>query len=256
MRQHAAKIRPTLRVLFASLIILSLFSHIASADNNTPERRETAKAQFDRAEKDRQALEARPENARSLKDYTALVSTYKRVSLITAHAAEVPPALNQVAELYRTMGDLFDEKYYQLAIDSYQFLLREYPTSRYREEAMLAIARIEQDDLHDSVLAQNSFEQFLALHPRSTHAAEVRAALDKLNASNAPAKPAPEPLAVKDRSKPERAEGNRRANGHGSRSAHNRHKARIARRNHLPGRPRFRRLLAFVPGTRTPTRAS
>ena len=202
MRQHAAKIRPTLRVLFASLLILSLFPRIASADNNSPERRGSAKDQFDRAEKDRQALEARPENGRTLKDFTSLVSAYKRVSLITSHAAEVPAALNQVAGLYRTMGDLFDEKYYQSAIDSYQFLLREYPTTKFREQAMLAIAWIELDDLHDGVLAQRSFEQFLALHPRSTHAAEVHAALDKLNASNAPAKPAPQPLAVKDRQNP------------------------------------------------------
>src|ERR1700687_2345802 len=98
VRKQAAKIRPTLRVLFASLVILSLFSHIARADKNTPERRESAEDQLDRARKDNPALG----------------SAYKRVSLITAHAAEVPPALNQVAELYRTMGDLFDEKYYQL----------------------------------------------------------------------------------------------------------------------------------------------
>jgi N-acetylmuramoyl-L-alanine amidase len=191
-----------LRVFFASLLILSLFPRIANADNNSPERRVSAKDQFDRAEKDRQALEARPETARTLKDFTALVSGYKRVSLITSHAAEVPAALNQVAQLYRTMGDLFDEKYYQSAIDSYQFLLREYPTTKFREQAMLAIAWIELDDLHDAVLAQRSFEQFLALHPRSTHAAEVHAALDKLNASHAPAKPTPQPLTAKDRPNP------------------------------------------------------
>jgi len=74
----------------------------------------------------RQALEARAEGSRVLKDYTSLVSTYKRVYLITPRAPEVPAALNQVAELYRTMGDLFAEKYYQLAVNSFQFLLR-YP---------------------------------------------------------------------------------------------------------------------------------
>ncbi len=87
------------------------------------------------------------------------------------------------------MGDLFDAKYYQRSIDSFQFLLREYPTSKYREDALLAIAHIEQDDLHDPALAQKTYEQFLALHPRSPHAAEVRAALDKLNAASASTKP-------------------------------------------------------------------
>src|SRR5579863_2644798 len=153
LRQNAAKTRPILRVLFASLILLSIFPMAAAAaDNNTPERRETAKDQFDRAEKDRQALEAIPENARTLKQYASLATSYKRVYLITPHAAEVPAALNEVAELYRSMGDLFDVKYYQSALDSYQFLLHDYPTSRFREEAMLAVARIQEEDLHVAAL--------------------------------------------------------------------------------------------------------
>ena len=98
--------------------------------NNSPSRRDAAKAQFERAEKARQALEARPENARTLKDYTALVIEYQRVYLITSHAADVPASLNQVAELFRTMGDLFDAKYYQRSIDSFQFLLQSYPTKQ------------------------------------------------------------------------------------------------------------------------------
>src|ERR1700687_372849 len=199
VRQHAAKIRPILRVLFASLIVLSLFSRLAVADTSAPARRDAAKSQFDRAEKDRQTLEARPENSRSLKDYASLVNTYKRVYLITPHAAEVPAALNEVAELYRSMGDLFDEKYYQLAINSYQFLVREYPANRYREDAMLAIGKIERDDLHDLVLAKTSYEEFLALHPRSPHAQEVRAILDQLRGAGAAARPAPKISAAKGR---------------------------------------------------------
>jgi N-acetylmuramoyl-L-alanine amidase len=200
LRSHAATIRPGSRIFFAFFIALSLFSGVARADKFST-LRETARAQFDRAEKDRQALEARPENSRSLKDYTSLVASYRRVCLITPRAAEVPRALNQVAELYRTIGDLFDEKYYQSAVDSYQFLLREYPTSQYREAAMLAIARIAQDDLHDPVLAQKSYEEFLAMHPRSAHAAEVRATLDRLrlDAASAAESDVKTPV-VKDRS--------------------------------------------------------
>jgi N-acetylmuramoyl-L-alanine amidase len=186
LRQKAAKIRPTLRVVFASLLILSIFPRIASgAETNSAEKREAAKAQLDRAEKARQDVESRPENARTLKEYTSLVLEYKRVYLITPRAMPAPVALNQVAGLYRTMGDLFSEKYYQSAVEAYQFLLREYPTTRYREDALLAIARIEQDDLHDAVRAQKSYEQFLALHPRSSHAAEVTAILEAMKAPDA-----------------------------------------------------------------------
>ncbi len=184
-----------LRVPFACAALLSLFFLVfpsnARADDNSS-RREAAKAQFDRAEKARAALEAKAENARSLKEYTDLVIQYQRVYLTTSHGAEVPAALNEVAVLFRTMGDLFDAKYYQRSIDSFQFLMKEYPASKYRDDAAIAIAQIEQDDLHDSVLAQKSYEQFLALHPRSQRAAEVRAALDKLkNDAASAAKSAP-----------------------------------------------------------------
>jgi N-acetylmuramoyl-L-alanine amidase len=199
LRRDAATIRPILRTFFAFLVFLCFFPGVARADNFSA-RRETAKNQFDRAEKERQTLEARPEKNRSLKDYTAVLNTYRRVVLITPRAAEVPAALNQVAGLYRVMGHLFNEKYYQLAVNSYQFLLREYPASRYREDAMLAIGKIEQNDLHDSVLAKTSYEEFLSLHPRSPHANEVRAILAQLRGPSGPAKPVPKISPAKDRS--------------------------------------------------------
>jgi len=195
LRRDAATIRfqPILRVLLAAIAVLSFFPLSGRADQSSSSRREAAKAQFERAEKARAALEAKPENTRSPKEYTALVIEYQRVYLTTSHSAEVPTALYEVALLFRTMGDLFDAKYYQRSIDSFQFLMKQYPTSKYREDAPLAIAQIERDDLHDTALAQKTYEQFLAQHPRSPHAAEVHAALDKLklNADSAAAKPAP-----------------------------------------------------------------
>ena len=200
LRQEAATIRPILRALFASALVLSLFPLAGRADDSTSSRRDAAKTQFERAEKARIALEARPEISRTLKDYTALVVEYQRVYLITSHASDVPASLNQVAELFRTMGDLFDAKYYQRSVDSFQFLMKQYPASKYREDALLAVAHIQQDDLHDPVLARKTYDQFLSLHPRSSHAVEVRAILDKLNGESAAAKP-PQPLpAAKDHS--------------------------------------------------------
>ncbi len=180
LRLPAARIRPFLRALPASILFLSLIACVAKADTSSSSRQEQAKSQFDRAEKEREALEARPENSRTLKDYTSLVSTYKRVYLITPRAPEVPAALNAVAALYRAMGDLFSEKYYQSAVTSYHFLLKEYPTSHYREDALLAVAQIEQNDIHDMALAKTAYEQFLVLHPRSSHADAVRGILAKI----------------------------------------------------------------------------
>jgi len=207
LRPTAAKSWLNPRVSFACVLVLSLFPFTLRAETyNAPSRREQSRNQFARAEKDRQGLEARPETARTLKDYKSLVAEYERVYLITAHAAEVPAAINEVAALYRAMGDLFDVKYYQRSINSYQFLLKDYPTSKYREDALLAIAQIEQNDLHDPVLAQRSYEEFLALHPRSAHAAEVRAALSRLAGENAATKTvAPSRPAISARPGPDRA---------------------------------------------------
>ena len=116
----------------------------------------------------------------------------------------MPASLNQVAVLFRTMGDLFDAKYYRRSVESFEFLAREYPTGKYREDAPLAAAQIQMEDLHDSDLARKSYEDFLAYHPRSSHAAEVRAILEKLAAENPPEQPAAPSPAAKNR--PERAE--------------------------------------------------
>jgi N-acetylmuramoyl-L-alanine amidase len=206
LRHRAAKIRPILRGVFASVLVLSLFCPVSHSQENSSSRREAAKAQFDRAEKSRQALESRAEGSRSLKDYTALVIEYQRVYLITSHAAEVPASLKEVADLFRTMGDLFDSKYYQRALESYQFLLREYPSSKFREDAQLAIGHIQQDDLHDYAAAKKTYAQFLAQHARSSHASEVRAALDKTSSENVAAKStSTQPSAPASKDRTERA---------------------------------------------------
>src|SRR3974390_1445397 len=115
LRLEAARIRcgPLLRVALATAAALSFFSLCSRADESAASRREAARAQFERAEKTREALETKPESGRTLKEYTALVVQYQRVSLTTPQGAEVPAAMNEVAQIFRTMGDLFDAKYYQ-----------------------------------------------------------------------------------------------------------------------------------------------
>ena len=189
MRHRAAPTWRILRVLAAAVAVLSLCPFASRADESSSSRRDSAEAQFDRAEKARADLEAQPEASRTLKQYTALVIEYQRVYLITSHAADVPAALNHVAELFRTMGDLFDAKYYQRSIDEFDFLNKEYPANKYREDALLSIAHIQQDDLHDPAQAQKTYEEFLSLHPHSSRVAEVRAALDKLTAHPDASKP-------------------------------------------------------------------
>src|SRR6266851_3221211 len=148
--------------------------------HNKSGKRQAASTQFARAEDLRAQLNSKPADKRTLSEYKQVVSSYRRVYLITPHATEVPDALLAVAELYTEMGDRFGRSYYQLAADSYQFLLHEYPTSHYGQDAMLRIARLQKDQLGDSAAASKTFEEFLKKYPRSARKRDAQEALAEL----------------------------------------------------------------------------
>lgn len=151
-----------------------------SDSHNKAVRREAASSQYARSEELRAALNSKPAEKRSLAEYKQVVSSYRRVYLITPHAAEVPDSLLAVAELYAEMGDRFGRSYYQLAVDSYQFLLQEYPTSRFGQDAMMRIAKLQRDQLGDPVQASKTYEEFLKKYPGSTRRREAQESLAEL----------------------------------------------------------------------------
>ena len=157
---------------------------------NTTVRRQAASAQFARAEEQRAALNEKAPNKRSLAEYKQVVSTYHRVYLITPHAAEVPESLVAVAELYVEMGERFGRNYYQSAVEMYQFLIHEYPTSKLGADALLKVAEIEKDPLGDPRAASRIYDEFLKKYPRSPRRREVLEARAELalvlNAEGAP----------------------------------------------------------------------
>jgi N-acetylmuramoyl-L-alanine amidase len=152
----------------------------AEAEATAAVRRQSASTQFARAEEQRAALNSKPTEKRTLADYKLVVTGYRRVALITPRAPEVPDSLLAVAELYTEMGDRFGRSYYQSAADSYQFLVREYPTSRYCQDATLRAAKLQRDQLGDSALAKKTYEDFLKRYPRSPRKREAQEALAEL----------------------------------------------------------------------------
>src|SRR5229473_1168854 len=156
------------------------FAREGSETHDKSNRRQAAATQFAHAEDLRAGLNSKPAEKRKLSEYKQVVSSYRRVYLITPHAAEVPDALLAVAELYSEMGDKFGRSYYQLAADSYQFLLHEYPTSHYGQDGMLRVARLQKDQLGDSAAASKTFEEFLKKYPRSARKREAQEALAEL----------------------------------------------------------------------------
>ena len=152
----------------------------ASATANAAVRRQSASTQFARAEEQRAALTSKPTEKRTLADYKQVVAGYRRVALITPRAPEVPDSLLAIAELYTEMGDRFGRTYYQSAADSYQFLVREYPTNKYCQDALLRVAKLQREQLGDSSLAKKTYEDFLKKYPRSPRKREAQEALAEL----------------------------------------------------------------------------
>ncbi|MGB8475052.1 MAG: N-acetylmuramoyl-L-alanine amidase [Candidatus Acidiferrum sp.] len=143
-------------------------------------KREAADAQFARAEKERATLNGKPTEKRTLSEYKQAVTSYRRVYLITPHAREVVDALLSVAELYTEMGDHFGRSYYQSAVDAYQFLVHEYPTSKYTQDALLRIGKLQRDQLGDSTQATKTYQDFLKKYPHSRGKREAQEALAEM----------------------------------------------------------------------------
>lgn len=163
------------------------------------QRNALARTQLERAEKLRTALNGKPQGERTLKEYRAAVDAYRRVYLITPHAPEVTRALLAVAEIYQEMGRQFESRYYQSALDAYQFLLHEYPTSRYRDDALFTIAQIQQADLEDFDAAELTYREFLKRFPRSSKAEQARQTLAEIAAAREQEKQTPPRELTKER---------------------------------------------------------
>jgi len=179
-----------------------------AATTTSSVKRQAASSQFLKAEEQRASLNSKPSEKRTLAEYKQIVSSYRRVYLITPRAAEVPDSLLAVAELYTEMGDRFGRSYYQSAVDAYQFLLDQYPANHYCQDAMLRSGKLQKDQLGDPALASKTYETFLKKYPHSTRKREAQESLAELallqnsdknpSAKNAPAAPAYTPQNTED----------------------------------------------------------
>lgn len=185
-----ARVSPLFLAIVLTLLSSTSSTAASSSPNATTGRNQAASAQFTRAEDQRAALDDKPQNKRTLAEYKQVVNSYRRVYLITPHAAEVPEALMALGELYTEMGDRFGASYYQSATESYRFLLKEYPTSKHGQDAMLLIAHLQRNQLGDAASASKTFQEFLKKYPRSKHRREAQESLAELallrNATPAP----------------------------------------------------------------------
>ena len=165
------------RILPARWLLLALALAVPLCALAKTDHKMDAREQFERAVRMRTTLEGTPQKDRSLVDYRATVSAYHKVYLISAQAEEVTPSLIAEAELYEEMGRLFDAKYFQSAIDSYNFLLKQYPGSRYRQQALYSIGLVQKDGLHQPDVAEATLKDYIKRYPKSDLASDARVAL-------------------------------------------------------------------------------
>jgi N-acetylmuramoyl-L-alanine amidase len=171
-RSAAARALVVVGIVLTSIVCL-VFS--ARAD-----KKSDADYQLEHAVKLRTTLEGNIEKNRSLADYKQTVSAYHKVYLYSSDAEDATPALIAEAELYRDMGRLFDPKYFQSAIDACNFLLKQYPGSRYRGQALLWVATIEKDNLNDLDDAETTYKEYLKRFPHSDNSDNARTALKEI----------------------------------------------------------------------------
>jgi len=183
LHRSFASVSPLFVALGLALCVAPTSAARARAESSgtaTTVKRQAATTQFARAEEQREQLNSKPSEKRTLSDYKQVVSSYRRVALITPRAPEVPDSLLAVAEVYAEMGDRFGRSYYQSAADSYQFLVHEYPKSKYCQDAILRIAKLQRDRLGDAELAKKTYEDFLKRYPRSPRKREAQESLAEL----------------------------------------------------------------------------
>jgi N-acetylmuramoyl-L-alanine amidase len=166
----------------ALLAVLIGISPGAFASNSTA-RKQQARDQFEKAEQMREALNGRPEEERTRRDYQRVADAYRKVYYVAPASSKADASVVAVAELLAEMGRQFQpgDKDLNSAIREYEFLRHDYPGSKYRFQALFTIGQIYEEDLGDDDAARKTFEEFLVHYPRNSLAPEAKKALAELN---------------------------------------------------------------------------
>jgi N-acetylmuramoyl-L-alanine amidase len=157
-------------------------------------RKQEAASQFEKAEQMREALNGRPADERTRRDYQHVADAYRKVYYVAPASSKADASVIAVAEILANMGRQFEpgDKDLRSAIREYEFLRHEYPGSKYRFQALFTIGQIYAEDLGDDEDARKTFEEFLQRYPRQPLAREAKQALAELNQPKSSKKPVEE----------------------------------------------------------------
>src|SRR5271169_2751661 len=179
-----AKATPLAALVGTLLVCLALCGTMLASPSGSPAvRKQQARTQFETAGQMREALNGRPADERTRRDYQKVADAYRKVYYASPASSRADASVVAVAEILAEMGRRFSpgDKDLHAAIGQYEFLRREYPGSKYRVEALFTIGQICKEDLGDETEAKATFEEFLKRYPHNSLASKARDALAELN---------------------------------------------------------------------------
>ena len=144
---------------------------------------------FNKAEAQRETLEGRVEHARTRRQYETVIASYRRITFEAPTSSKADGSAFMVAQLTAEMGRQFkDDMALYSAVREYKYLRREYPGSKHRMDALLAIGEIYKNDLDDRDNARATFEEFLRRYQHSGWVEKAREELAVLKMEDAPSR--------------------------------------------------------------------
>ncbi len=166
------------RGLLLSVPVMSLLLAVSPVSLRAAQHYSSRLDPFERAERQREALEGRPEQQRTRLQYDRVLEAYRAIYHGNPASPKADASIAAVADLLAEEGRVFqDEKALHDAIGQYEFLRRQYPATRYRFSALLTEGEIYQRDLGDLDQARAVYQSYLHQYPQSPLADEARTEL-------------------------------------------------------------------------------
>jgi N-acetylmuramoyl-L-alanine amidase len=135
--------------LAALLSLVAVVPAFHTSPLTPPQKKQSARTLFDKAETAREALQSKPMPERKLSDYQAVLRLYRNVPILAPTIHQAPDSIFQEAHLNQEMALRFPAdaaKYRAEARNLFQLLLREYPQTRHRKESNQAIAIMDSEE--------------------------------------------------------------------------------------------------------------
>lgn len=165
-------------LLLTSLLVFPALSLSAPASS----RRTRAVRAYQRAVSLREKVAATPRKDRKTTDYRVLILAFHAVYRLDPSYTKAPVSLEDIAEIYREMGQVFsEERYFTESIKSYQFLMEQYPYYSGSHRAPLNVGDEYIVELHDPEQARKWIQKYLDKYPHSDKAPDARARLEAIN---------------------------------------------------------------------------